>query len=317
MAQEDDSEDTNDDSVNEIQRRVVDKNLRQVNERLLKVPDTLKNLRRANALTERKLMKKTEATELKEKLTECRSSEEQDCKDLKKEARLRIKTSLQRITEMMLNVLNKLKDRIEDSDAENKDSILEEINVAIADIENAKQGIMGLDRDSTREEIKAAISELKDALKEARELVRKYYAKGKINEQRLQNAINKFEKLAENIEDRLNKFEERGYDFGDLKELLQDLKQETKDAQTELDNGNNEGALEHLRNAHQIVINILKEFRANKPRDTEDEDTEDEEDDNESNETGDDDDEDEEDEEEDDEDEDEGNETDDGDDDDE
>ncbi|MEK6826494.1 MAG: hypothetical protein AABX90_02605, partial [Nanoarchaeota archaeon] len=108
----------------------------------------------------------------------------------------------------------------------------------------------------------SAISELKESIKEARELFREHYPKSKINAQRLENAINKFEILAKNIGNRLSKFEARGYDFTNLRAMLSELNSSIEKAKENLSNSNTGATLEVLKNAHALTISILHEFRA-------------------------------------------------------
>jgi len=216
------------------------------------------------------LMKK-DVNSLKDKLRRCNSVQDnavtdQDCPDLKKKAKSYAKNKLISITERTLNTLNKLKERYENSDGEIKEEALREINSAIEDIEAAKESIRSLTaEDSTREEFKEAISVLKQELREAKEVFKKYFSKGNISKQRLENAINKFTRLSEKISNRLDRFEARDsrYDFSDLRALLEDLNTQIDEAQSNFDNDNLEAALTNLREAHRILTKILHDFRAN------------------------------------------------------
>jgi len=251
-----------------------DKTLRRANQQLLEVPDLLKKVRRTNLAGDRSMLQKKDAMEIRERLRECKENDEEDCKNLRKVAKVRAKHSMLKITERILSVLNTLKEGIENSDMENKDEALSEINAAITNIEGAKSNIDALSEDSDREEVKAAIRELKNALDEAHDLVKEYHSKVRINEKRLQNAINRYRKLIGNIGERLDKFEERGHDFSGLKSKLDDVGVEVRDAQTALDNGELREALGLLKQAHDITINILREFRANISDDGDDEEIE-------------------------------------------
>ena len=209
-------------------------------------------------------LKSREVSTLRSKLRECNETESEDCREIKREAKEWAINSLKGITERTLTILNKLKISIDESSAEKKDEILSEINTAIGNIEKAN--IASLTRESSREEIKEAISQLKNALREAREVIDKYYAKGHITVQRLQNAIKKYNKLSDKIESRLNRFEERGLDFSGLKTRLKELRDNVASAEANLNKGNLEASLNDLKDAHKITISILKEFRANQER---------------------------------------------------
>lgn len=80
----------------------------------------------------------------------------------------------------------------------------------------------------------------------------------------MQNGINRYNNLADKIENRLIRFEERGFDFSDLGLKLDELRTKAISAQSNLDNGKLEAALTDLRDAHGITLSILKAFRANK-----------------------------------------------------
>ncbi len=278
-------------AVRDVGIRTASENTRGMNEKLLTVPEKLRELRKANV--ERMTLVKEKRMEMKETLRTCTETESEDCRSLRKEVRSQIKHSLQKMTERISTVLTHLKERVESSELENKDTILQEITDALAGIENAKTKVMALTQDSTKEEIKTAISELRSSLQEAKKLVRTYYVKAQITEQRLENAIRKFTKLAENIDDRLTRFENRGYDFSSLREKLELMKAEVEKAQQSLDADNREAALTSLQNAHRLTLEILKEFKANLPPPSDDTgdgnetDDGDDSDDNEGNETDD------------------------------
>jgi len=90
---------------------------------------TIDRLKLRNVQIEHRIVKREEAIEIRERLKECITEGDlEECKELRKETKLRIKHSLQRTTNRVLNVLTKLKERVENSDFENKDTALEEIN---------------------------------------------------------------------------------------------------------------------------------------------------------------------------------------------
>ncbi len=267
--------DPDSDSGDRLGRKFINEDVRRVNERLERIPEALRELRNANRDEIRSLVNREDFNKIGLRLKECKS-EEEACKELRREAKLKAKNTLKNITERILNVLSKLKERIESSGIENKEGALNEINVAIEKINAAKEKVIALTNESTKDEVRAAISGLREALKDAKELIRKYHSKT-ITEQRLRNAINRFTKLAQNIENRLNRFEVRDYDFSDLKALLVDLRKELDNAKTDLDAGNKESSLGYLKNAHQITLSILRQFRAGigeKPEDKEGNETE-------------------------------------------
>jgi len=155
--------------------------------------------------------------------------------------------------------------------------ILEEINAAISNLEEAKDKIQGLTRESSKEEIRSAISDLKNSVKEAKELIKEYHHKAKYNKQKLENAIERFNKLIEKISDRLSKFEERGYDFSDLKIKLEEVKNKVDVAEVSLNEDDFETSLSTLREAHSLLLEVLREFKAGMPEREEKEDEEEEE----------------------------------------
>ena len=269
-----DDKDEKEEGVNSVAKRIANKDVRDVNKRLLELPDYVQKLKRDNVAEKAQIVRE-EATQIREKLSKCIDNEEENCKALRSEVKLRVKRSLARITEKTLNVLNKLKERVNNSDIVDKDAALEKINAAIVNLEEAKANVLALTNESSREEVKNAITELKNALKEAKETVREYFSKAQVNARRLQNSINKFNKLIENIGNRLDRFEERGYDFSDLKSKLDEVNEKVVSAQSKLDDKDNVGALNDLKEAHILLLEVLKEFRADLPKDDADDEGED------------------------------------------
>jgi len=209
-------------------------------------------------------LRSEEVSELRMKLRECKESNNENCREIKKDARDLAINILKGVTERTLIILNKLKAAVEESTTANKGSMLDDINSVIEAIEKAKTNILTLTKESSREEIKSAISQLKSALIEARSIIDRYYVKGRISKERVQNGINRYNNLADKIENRLIRFEERGFDFSDLGLKLDELRTKAISAQSNLDNGKLEAALTDLRDAHGITLSILKAFRANK-----------------------------------------------------
>lgn len=238
-----------------------DTNVRKVNERLKDLPEVLKEIREANK--ERRELRREEIKDLRERLKACKENNDEVCEDLRTGSKLRIKHSLEKISSRVLDMLNSLKERVKDADIEDVDSALEKVNFAITSVELARDKVNGLTEESTKEEIKDAIADLKTALTGAMGVISDYNVKPVINDARLQNAIRRFNTLADNIEDRLSKFEERGYDFSGLKVLLSDLKGKIAAAETSFGEGDKVSTMDSLEDAKKLTLEIFKSFRAN------------------------------------------------------
>jgi len=231
---------------------------------LRSIPKVVDRLRALKFLSIKRL-EREEVMDIKDRLEECKDKEEvSDCKELRTEAKDWVKERLKELTERILNALVKLKEKINASDSENKQAILDEINSVIEQINAAKEKISLLNKESPKEEIKSSIAELKSVLKSAKEIIRKYH-KSNISEERVRNTISRLNMLADKIITRLDRIsQQRNIDFSSLKAKVERAKEKVANAEQNLLSGNKEEAIKLLKEAHSIILEVLKEFRASK-----------------------------------------------------
>jgi len=258
-----DDVDDSDDSRSALERRLqrdLDRGRDIVQDRVRRAPEALRQVRGARDVQVRKLIDRAQVMDIRKRLSLCKTDDAADCDDVRKDAKLKIKNSLLKVGERAIDALTKLRDRIDDEEG------VSEIDDVISKLESSIDTIENFEDDTSREDIKAAISKVREGVNEAKEIFKKYHKKSNINENRLRNAINRFEKLSEKIGNRLDRFEERGHDFSELKSLLDEMDSAIDAAKDSLDD-DKEGALENLRVANELLHKILKDFRANIERD--------------------------------------------------
>jgi hypothetical protein len=180
-------------------------------------------------------------------------------------------------SDRILDLLAKLYERVNASDAEDKEALLEEIQDAIDAVSAAKAKVEALNESSTREEIRAAVKELREAWKDAEKLLKK--GAHRVVHKRVGLVVQRMEHLARKLARMLEHLEEKGLDVGVAADLKVKFDAELDSAQDHLDKArelfdagsvpesNEEIRLAHadLKEAHGLLKDILKAIRATRP----------------------------------------------------
>lgn len=143
-------------------------------------------------------------------LADCKGQRTEDCDKKRTEGKVKAKRVLMAAADEVTEMLNSAKARVEQSDLSNKAEIAAEIDAQITNIASAKAKVEALTETSTREEILAASKELRQAIAEAKKVLR-VGAHNLVNK-RLSAVI----QLSDNLDDRLEKviakLQEKGVD---------------------------------------------------------------------------------------------------------
>ncbi len=131
-------------------------------------------------------------------LTNCKGQRTEDCNQKRTEGKMQVKRVLIAAAADVLEMLNSAKARVEQSDLSNKAEITAEIDAQIKNLEAAKVKVEALTETSTREEILTASKELRQAIAEAKKVLR-IGAHNLVNK-RLSAVI----QLSDNLDDRLD-----------------------------------------------------------------------------------------------------------------
>lgn len=160
---------------------------------------------------------KAKVNELRTEIQEC---VEGDCETKRKQFRVKSRDVLIHLSDVVLTTLDKLKEKIELSEMteEEKTQALEDLEVQITEVQEAKAVLEGLSEDVTREEIKDAIKVIKDAWKTTKPQIK--LGLGKVIGAKLGNIIVKTEQLGTKFNRIRDRLEADGYDVSALDSYL-------------------------------------------------------------------------------------------------
>ncbi|MEK6963495.1 MAG: hypothetical protein AABX70_03655 [Nanoarchaeota archaeon] len=147
---------------------------------------------------------------MKEDLKSCKGQASDECKQMRSEAKLSVKTQLGVAAEEALKFLESAKTRISDSKLENTADLIVEINARIEAINAAKVKVDALTEASSKEEIQLATKELRKAIQEARKgLQLKMHL---VVANKLGNVLKNADSLVARLDKALAKLKEKGVD---------------------------------------------------------------------------------------------------------
>lgn len=173
---------------------------------------------------------KEKVQELRKEIKACKEGEEGECKIKKKLFREQTKEQLLHFADLILNSLEKLKQKIEaaEMEEEEKTELLEDIEARITAVGEARATLEGLSGESSQEEIKEAIKTIREAWKESKPKMK--LGVGKLMEAKLGNIIVQIERLEEKFEKIRERLAEKGYDVTALDNYLEDLNEKLTSA---------------------------------------------------------------------------------------
>lgn len=191
-------------------------------------------------------------------------------------------------SDKILELLNNLRDRVDASDAENKDETLADIDAAITSMTDAQATVEGINTDTaTREEIKAAAQQMQDAWKDAREILKK--GAGHVVTARVGLVVKRMDALQDKLDRIVARLEANGADMSATVELQAQFETKLDSAEANLKtakdlyaSGDVKAAHDalvtantDLKDAHKLLKEIVKSIRdATKPGDFEKAETE-------------------------------------------
>ena len=221
---------------------------------------------------------KARLAEKKEQLKECKESETEECAALRADAKKDAKEFLSNIADRVLAMLERAKDRVEKSklsDAE-KTTLLDQIDVKMAEIASTKDIAESLNENSTKEEVAEVAKTLKDAWQGTKDAIKK--GAGLAAADKLGGVIVKSEHLQAKLEKILSKLSDKGIDVSGASDLKTDFDQklaEAKNLHEEAKALFKEGKVPEaaqktrdahaaLKEAHNILKDIVSELKGTK-----------------------------------------------------
>jgi chromosome segregation ATPase len=214
--------------------------------------------------------------ETKERVRELRTAIQEcvegDCESTKKQFRIHSRDVLIHLSDVVLETLNKLKDKISSSEMteEEKEQLLADIEAQITGVQEAKAVLENLSDDLTREEVKEAIKTIKDAWSAAKPQIE--LGVGKLVGAKLGNIIVKTEQLETKFNRIRDCLETKGQDVSALDSYLEEFNGKLSEAKEHWGTAreqfgqarNAENVQAAVRAAHQHQTqarNLIKEAR--------------------------------------------------------
>ena len=167
--------------------------------------------------------KAQEFRKLSEKVKECKDDNSERCITLRKETRLEAKAHLLRTADKILALLERTKERIEQSNSKIKTELVAELDAGISEVTAIKARIEALEGDATRDEIKGLNKELKQVWKDAKHSVK--LSIGHTINFGVHGVLVRAEKLETRLETALEKLEANGKNTDAAEAQLEAYKQ--------------------------------------------------------------------------------------------
>ena len=215
-----------------------------------------------------------EIKERRVKLADCRSKFDNSCKQIRDEYRKDAVEVLLNVADRMINHLENLKTKVENSEMENKADFAAQIDVNIKTITNIKAEIEGLGENPSREDIKKINGGLRTELKE----VKKHTNSAQVYAltHKMGGVIVKMNHLQNRLDNVLLKLKEKNIDDSNVKAKVNDfnvnLKEATRlyaDAEVKLKQGASPSEVhdlvkqshQYLKKAHDNLKEVVKEVK--------------------------------------------------------
>jgi hypothetical protein len=167
------------------------------------------------AINEKKHEMAQEIKQIRERLQNCKNVDDENCVQIRKEARIQAKDHLLKTSENALNFLEKAKEQIRNSklSEDKKTEIIEKITENHSSIseEVEKVRLTGVEKSET---IKASITEMKKKWNNARNEIKFQLHNKYLNQFR--NVFIRTEILKEKLEKEITKFEEKGINTAEI-----------------------------------------------------------------------------------------------------
>jgi hypothetical protein len=222
----------------------------------------------------------------RERYNECKADESAECEQVRKETKTNARRMLVNSADRIIATLEKLRERIQLSERLTEEEAQErvaQIDAKIAEIGEAKSSIEELDENSDPEEIRSAAQQINNAWQNSKRVA-------KLNAARVVNAkvggvIAKSDRLSERLALAVEKLEEQGTDTSGMEDLLEEFNSEIESAKAHYDLGiekfnearSTEGDVDEimkeatshmqeahkdLREAHAVLVQLLRQIKA-------------------------------------------------------
>ncbi len=153
---------------------------------------------------------------LRGQLDQCRGRQTDECKQLRRDARLEARDTLRDAVSNMVTMLKQARDRIAASDlaAEQKTQLLSELDAKIAEATEAAQTSDEVTEESSAADVKEKAQEVRKAAQEARHSLRS--AANQLVAQKLGHALRRADALEHRLEKALENMQRKGVDVSGL-----------------------------------------------------------------------------------------------------
>jgi len=146
----------------------------------------------------------------KDELRKCRGSDTEDCRTKRKEAKGTAKETLLAVAERALTFLESTKEKVSNSDLDNKDELLQKFNARIEEVNSALDTVNALGEDSTKDEYHAAAKALRSTVKGVKSDVRN--GAHNLIRKKMSKALKKGDQLTDKLERTIKRLERKGID---------------------------------------------------------------------------------------------------------
>jgi len=220
----------------------------------------------------------------KQEYLKCKNKDTEECNEIRTKARAEAGEFLLRSVELVLNHIERVRERVnsnEDLSEEEANEILENLDEAEKEIQEAKEIIENLSEDSSKEEIKEAAKTIRDAWRKIKKdfkhdigrtlgaRLRTIIAKSEISGERLDNTIKDLKaegKDTSELEELIGKYHDYVDDAIEKYELARDKWEEATtpgnvDEISREANALFKEANEALKNAHRLLKEIVKDIK--------------------------------------------------------
>lgn len=206
--------------------------------------------------------------EARKQLKDCSAAG--NCEEVKKEYRKKAKPYLEHTADVILKLLEKLKNRISESSLEDKDELISAVDAKIAEVQAVKDKVSAMSEEPTKEEIQAIAQELKAKWTETKRTVK--VSAGKVVLDRYAGILVKIEQLEKKLDRVVAKMKEKGLDTGAVEPKIAEFKGHIADARADFEEAKKlfgsadtldaakakaKESKEHLKKAYQVLKDIV------------------------------------------------------------
>ncbi len=224
-------------------------------------------------------------TEIRSEVTGCKGDDSEECEKLRGRYKVHAEKMLLNAADRVLAVLDRIKEKVEDSedlDEDERSDIIADIEEKIAEMVDAREVIESIDEESDIEEVGEAANTIKKAWKRSVKFSAKA-ALGKMINARLRGITQRMNVLEDKLDRIVSRMEEEGYDVEDSKKLFEEFSLRLSEAEENYESAKSkyagvltaddkeevseeakellEESHDALKKAHEILKGLLREIR--------------------------------------------------------